>query len=532
MMQRRAFLAGGLGTAGLATLGRPALAQPARQRVLRFVPYTSLAILDPIWTTVDITRDHGYMVYDTLYGLDDKLQPRPQLAEGHSVEQDGRLWTITLRSGPRFHDGEPVRARDCVASLERWMAVAPMGRTLQASLDTLRAVDDRRMQFRLKRPFPLLLNVLAQATAPVPFIMPERVASTDPTKQIAETIGSGPFVFKRDEYQLGVQTVYERFAGYVPTPDGGSGLTAGPKQVHFDRVEWLHIPDASTAGAALQTGEVDWYAAPPAELIDLLRSFRDVEVGRMELLPSVMVMRPNHLQPPFDNKKLRQALLPALSQADYAMAAVGTDPTQYAIGTGFFPPGSPMASDAGLAPLLGPRDLDLARRLIKESGYSGETVRLLGPAEGTVTAAMAQVTADLFPRLGFNFEATLVDSATVTQRRRSMEPVERGGWSITCWSFPGLWFENPGTHSLLRGNGKEAWFGWPDVPKLEELRNAWLDAPDLATQQRIAREMQVVGMEELPCIPLGALYRMTALKKSLQGRITGFPIFWNLRRAV
>ncbi|EHL99700.1 Tat pathway signal sequence domain protein [Acetobacteraceae bacterium AT-5844] len=530
MMHRRDVLAGGIGAAAVLGLGRPAVAQQGR--VLRFVPYTDLAIFDPVFTTVDITRDYGYMVYDTLYGLDEHLQPRPQLAEGHRVEQDGRLWTVTLRSGLRFHDGEAIRAQDCVASLKRWMAVAPMGQTLAARMDEMAALDDRRIRFRLKSPFPLLLNVLGQATAPVPFIMPERVAQAPATQQITDTTGSGPFVFKRDEYQLGVRAVYERFAGYSPTPDGGRGLTAGAKQVHFDRVEWRRIPDASTAAAALQTGEVDWYAEPPAEIIELFDRARDIEVSRLELLPSVMVLRPNHLHPPFDNKKLRQALLPALSQEDYAMAAVGTDPKRFAVGTGFFPAGSSMASDAGLAPLLGPRDLNKARQLIKEAGYGGEKVRLLGNAEGGVTGTMAQVTADLMPRLGFNFEAALLDSASVTQRRRSMEPVENGGWSLSCWAFPGLWFENPGTHSLIRGNGKDAWFGWPTAPRIEALRDEWLVAPTLEQQQRLAREMQVVAMDELPSIPLGCLYRLTAMKKALRGRVPGFPIFWNLRRDV
>jgi peptide/nickel transport system substrate-binding protein len=153
-----------------------------------------------------------------------------------------------------------------------------------------------------------------------------------------------------------------------------------------------------------------------------------------------------------------------------------------------------------------------------------------GNAEGGVTGTMAQVTADLMPRLGFNFEAALLDSASVTQRRRSMEPVENGGWSLSCWAFPGLWFENPGTHSLIRGNGKDAWFGWPTAPRIEALRDEWLVAPTPEAQQRLAREMQVVAMDELPSIPLGCLYRLTALKRSLRGRVAGFPIFWNLRR--
>ncbi|MCW3475240.1 ABC transporter substrate-binding protein [Limobrevibacterium gyesilva] len=529
-MDRRSFLATGA-AAATAALARPALAQSERQRVLRFVPYSDLTVLDPIWTTADVVRDHGYLIYDTLYGTDGAYQPQPQLAEGHVFEQDGKICTITLRAGPTFHDGQPIRARDVVASLQRWMAVAPMGQTLNSVLDELSALDDRRIRFRLKRPFPLLIQTLAQPIAPVPFIMPERVARTDPSKQLTDTTGSGPFRFKRDEYRPGNIAAYERFAAYQPTPAGGSGLTAGPKVAQFDRIEWRIIPDAATAAAALQQGEVDWFSDPPAEILELVRRSRDLAVSRMDLLPLVCVMRWNQLVPPFDSKAMRQALLPAIDQADFVMAAAGTDPDNFATGTGMFPAGSPMASDAGLEPLQGPRDLNKAKRLLKEAGYDGQLVRLIGPTDTVTTAALTQVAADLLRRLGLNLDAALTDSGTVVQRRRSMQPLDKGGWSVGCWAFPGLWFINPATHILLRGNGRDAWFGWPTAPRLEALRDQWMEATDLAAQKRIAREIQVVAMDELPCIPLGCVYRSTAMRRDLKDRVVGMPLFWNIRRA-
>ena len=528
-MDRRSFLATAAAASTMA-LARPSLSQTERSRVLRFIPYADLLILDPIWTTADIVRDHGYLVYDTLYGMDGQFQPQPQLAEGHLFENDGKQCTITLRAGLLFHDGGPIRAQDCVASLDRWMQVAPMGQTLKAHLDELSALSDRRIRFRLKRAFPLLIQTLAQPISPVPFIMPERVAQTDPKKQLTDTTGSGPFRFKQDEYRPGNIAAYERFAGYQPTPSTAIGLTAGPKRAHFDRVEWRIIPDPSTAAGALQQKEVDWYADPPPELLQLLRRAPDIEVGRMEILPSVSVMRFNQLNPPFDSKQIRQALLPAIEQSDFMNAAAGADPRNYATGTGFFPPGSPMASDAGLGPLTGPRNVAEAKRLLKAAGYDNQKVRLIGPTDTVVTAALTQVAADLFRRLDINLDADLSDSGTVVQRRRSMEPLDKGGWSVGHWSFPGLWFMNPATHILLRGNGKSAWFGWPTAPRLEALRDEWMQAPDLAAQKRIAREMQVVGMDELPCIPLGCPFRSTALASDLKDRVIGMPFFWNIRR--
>lgn len=423
-MNRRNLLSAAAALAA-AGLPRPGVAQPERARTLRFVPYADLTVLDPVWTTADVVRDHGYLIYDTLYGTDDAFQPQPQMAEGHLFEDDGRRCTITLRPGLTFHDGEPVRASDCVASLRRWMQVAPMGQTLAANLDELSAPDDLRLRFRLKRHFPLLLNVLAQPIAPVPFIMPARVAATPPGKQIIDTTGSGPFRFKQDEYRPGSIAAYERFAGYSPTPSTAAGLTAGPKRANFDRIEWRIIPDASTAAAAMQQSEVDWYSEPPAELLELLRRSPKLEVSRLELLPSVCVMRWNQLNPPFDAKAMRQALLPAIDQADFVAAAAGTDPQDSVVGTGFFPPGAPMASDAGLASLLGKRDVGLAKRLLKEAGYNGQLVRLIGPTDTVTTSALTQVAADLFRRLGLNLDAALSDSGTVVQRRRSMEPLTR-----------------------------------------------------------------------------------------------------------
>jgi len=530
IMDRRSFMKAGA-AAALAGISAPALSQSSRQKVLRFVPYTDLTIFDPMWSTVDVTRDYGYMIYDTLFGLDANFQPQPQLAEGLLWGDDGRSCTITLRSDITFHDGEPIRARDCVASLKRWSQAAPMGATLFALTDELVAVDDRTLRFRLKRPFPILPAILGQLSAPVPLIMPERVAQTDVKTQITDRTGSGPFRFKADEFQLGNLAVFEKFQGYRPTPNTASGLTAGPKMVHFDRVEWRRIPDAATAAAALQTGDVDWIGGPTSETVELLSAFKDIDLPRLEDIPSMAMMRLNALNAPFDNKKIRQALLPAIDQAEFCMAVAGTNPQNFATGSGFFPPGTALASEAGLDPLKEPRSIEKARQLLKEAGYANQRVRLLGAADSPAsTTPLAQVAADMLGKLGLNLDIALLDNASVAQRRRSEEPVDKGGWSMSCWLFPGSWFVDPGTNIMLRGNGRNAWFGWPTIPKLEELRDAWLNSPSPEERKRIARDMQVVGMDELPAIPLGAIYRQTALKKDLVDRVRTATVFWNIRR--
>lgn len=494
------------------------------------VPQANLTSLDPIWTTANITRNHGYMVYDTLYGMDAAFRPQPQMAEGHAVEQDGRRVTVTLRSGLRFHDAEAVRAADCVASLARWMKRSPMGQKLEEFVDALEADGDRRIVFRLKQPFPLLLHALAQVSNSPPFIMPERLARTDPFQQVREVIGSGPFRFVPREFNSGSLVVYERNPDYSPTQDGRPSLTAGPKLVHFDRVEWHIIVDAATAAAALQTGEIDWYEQPPPEIQTLLRRNRNVAIEPIDPLPLTGILRFNHLHAPFNDKRMRQAILPAINQADFMQAVNGPDPSLYMTGVGVFTPGTPLANDAGLAPLTGPRSLDRARALMREAGYTGQPMRLIGPTDILAPAAMTQVGADLVRRLGFNADTVLTDWGTTVQRRTSREPVANGGWSMLFTSFSSFDFVDPSAHFPLRGNGLQAWPGWPTIPRLEQLRDAWFVAPDLAAQQHIAREIQEVTMDELPYVPVGSYLSITAHRRNLSDRVPGLALFWGLRR--
>ncbi|GAA0579415.1 ABC transporter substrate-binding protein [Craurococcus roseus] len=530
-MQRRALLASAAAATAAAGLPRFAVGQPAGARTLRMVPQANLTSIDPIWTTANITRNHGFMVYDTLFGMDAGFRAQPQMAEWARTEEDGRAVTIALRTGLKFHDGEPVRAADCVASIRRWMKRNPTGQKLESVVDSLEALDDRSFRFRLKRPFPMLIKGLASPTNPVCFVMPERVARTDPFQQIRDATGSGPFRFKADEFNSGSLVVYERNPDYVPVPNGEPSLTAGPKVARFDRVEWRIITDAATSAAALQSGEIDWFEQPPPEIQELLKRNRQIAIERIDPLPLTGILRFNHLHPPFDDKRMRQALLPAVDQADYMAAVVGADPSLYVTGVGFFTPGTPMASDAALGPLTGPRSIDRAKALLREASYANQPIRLIGPTDILAPAAMTQVGADMFRRLGVNLDAALTDWGTVVQRRTSREPVERGGWSVLYTAFSSFEFLDPAAHTPLRGNGTAAWPGWPTVPRLEELRDAWFDAPDTEAQQRICREMQEVAMDELPYIPVGAYVSNTALRRNLQGRVPGFAIFWNIGRA-
>ena len=294
-MKRRSLIAG---TAAVA-LAAPFVRAGERARVMRFVPNGDLPVLDPITNTVMQTRTHGMIVWDTLYGLDDDTSRTCRWSAGHLVEQDGRRWTITLRPGLRFHDGEPVLARDVIASLRRWRQCGRVRRRPIRATESLTEVDDRTIRFRLSAPFPLLAHALGKMSPSVAPIMPARLAAVPANQPVREVVGSGPFRFVASERVPGSRLVYERFSGYVPREDGPPGFTSGPKRAFVDRVEWLIMPEPATAAAALRAGEVDWVEAPAPDLLPLLRS--DPGVVQVNDVTGVLpVLRFNAIQPPFD----------------------------------------------------------------------------------------------------------------------------------------------------------------------------------------------------------------------------------------
>ncbi len=524
-MKRRTFLAGS--AAGLAA---PAIGQAQSSQVLRFIPQADLTVLDPMWTTAYVTRNHAFMVYDTLFGQDSEYRPSPQMLEGFTTEDDGKTWTLRLRPGLLFHDGEPVRAGDCVASLQRWGKRDAFGGALMAATDELVAKDDRTLVFRLKKPFALLPAALAKTPLYMPAIMPERIAMTDPFTQVTEMIGSGPFRFKADERVPGARVVYERFTGYRPRASGRTDWTSGPKIVNFDRVEWTTIPDPTTAAQALINNEQDWWDYATADLMGVLSRSRGVKVVVQEPSGQIAILRMNHLQPPFNNPAIRRALLGAMSQEDVVTAVVGTDEKMSKTGVGFLCPDTPMASTVGLDVFAGPRDMAKVKRDLKAAGYNNERVVLLAATDFPVLKAMADVVADMLQRAGMNVDYQATDWGSVVTRRAKKDPVEAGGWSAFCTAWAGTDHLNPSGHLSLRTNGDQAWFGWPTDTRIEQLRNDWFDAPDVPRQAAICAEIQQQALQSLPYIPMGQYLQPTAYRSNLEGVLNGFALFWNVKR--
>jgi peptide/nickel transport system substrate-binding protein len=382
----------------------------------------------------------------------------------------------------------------------------------------------------MKRPFPLLPDALGKTPPSICAIMPERLAATDPSKQVTEMVGSGPYRYKADERVPGSRVVYEKFDGYVPRPEGTPSGTAGPKRALIERIEWRIIPNGGTVAAALAQGEVDWWLTPDADLLPVMKADKKLTVRIIDPTGFIATMRFNHLNPPFNNPALRRALLGAVTQPDYMTGMVGTAPGMWKDGCGYFCPGTPMASDAGMSALTSARDLAKVKAEIAAAGYNGERVVLLHPTDIASAKALADITNELLKQLGMNVDDQAMDWATLVQRRAKKEPVDQGGWSIyhTSWSGPDQM--NPVGHVFLRGNGLDATVGWPTSAKLEALRQAWLEAPDLAAQQKVAAEMQAQAFIDVPYIPLGQYFVPTAYRANLDGVLDGNPVFWNIRR--
>ena len=532
-MDRRSLLKAGIGAGAIAAAGglaAPAYSQAANRR-LRFVPQANLANFDPIWGTQYVVRNASAMVWDTLYGVDDTLTPRRQMVENEEHSPDFKTWTFRLRPGLRFHDGEPVLAKDVVASLARWAVRDPMGQMLRAIQNELVAVDDRTVRWSLKQGFPKMLWALGKTNTPIAFIMPERLAKTDPFQQISEFIGSGPMRFVRDEWVPGASAVFTRFEQYQSREDAGTWL-AGAKRMMLDRVEWVVMPDPATASAALQNGEVDWWENPISDLVPVLRRNRNIMVDIADPLGNIGSFRMNHLHPPFNNVKARRAILMAMSQEDYMRALVGDDDNLWKSLPGFFTPGTPLYTEAGGEILKGRRDLDGAKRLLAESGYSGQPVTCLVAQDQPITKAQGDVTADLLKRLGMNVDFIATDWGTVGQRRAMKNPPNQGGWAVFHTWHAGADCVNPASYNAVRGTGDNAWFGWPTSEATETAITEWFNAPNADAERTAIEKVNRAALEDVIYAPTGFFLTYQGWRRNVSGIQKGpLPFFWGVSKS-
>ena len=533
-MHRRAFLKSVTGaglvaaSAGLAT---PAVSQRAAARTVRLVPHADLANFDPIWTSSNIARNAGLLVWDTLYGVDANFRVQRQMVEAEEVSSDGLTWTFRLRSGLKFHDGEPVTARDVVASINRWAVRDTLGQSIKALEQELVAIDDRSFRWVLKKPYPKMLLALGKISAPCCFIMPARIAATDPFKQINDYIGSGPMRFVRSDWVPGAKSVFERFADYVPRAEEASWM-AGGKRIVADRIEWITMSDAATVAAALQNREVDWWELPLPDLIPMLRKSRNVVVDIQDRYGNIGVLSMNHLYPPFNDARARRAILMALNQEEYMRAYLGDEATMWKLLPGYFVPGSPYYTEQGGEILKGPRKLDEARRLLAESGYAGEPIVCMAAQDLANHKAWGDITADLLKQLGMTVDFAGVDWGTVVARRGQKAPPAKGGWHMYHTSVYGVDWVVP-TSPFIQANGTAVVDGWAKSPTVEAEIANWFAADTLDDEKAAAGRLNEAALNEVMCAPLGWYLRHYAWTKELAGVTQGpLPFFWGVSKTV
>jgi len=528
-MQRRTLAALAALALG-ATLGLAAPPALAQGKTLKVVAHADVKILDPTFTTAYISRNFGYMVYDMPFGLDEKGQPKPQMVDKYTTSKDGKVWTFTLRPGLKFSDGSPVRAADAVASMQRWTSKDSIGRAMTAiSAPEWKAVDDKTFTLTLKEPFGMVLEGMAKPSGFPPVILPERLAKMPTTQPLSEVLGSGPYMFKRDEWVPGNKAVFVKNPHYVPRSEPASGL-AGGKKVQFDRVEWLYIPDANSAVAALRKGEVDLIEQVPPDYINPLRSDPNVKLSPSGAWQGWMVM--NQLHPPFNNPKVRQAVLKAVNQ-DKFMAAMGYPKDLRVTNCAtFFICGGIHETFAGADAWREP-DVNKAKQLLAEAGYKGEKVVLLVPSDITYLNAEALMAAQTMRSIGMNVDMQTSDWATIGARRAKRDAPDAGGWNMYVTVAGSFDADSPITNAYLSAACGTPLPGWPCDKPLDELRTAWLKETNPARRKQLLEQFHARAFEALPYINVGQYSPAMAIRKEVKGAEKmwgGLPLVWNLSK--
>lgn len=512
----------------LSALALTFTAAASADTVLRTVPSSDLKILDPIWTTANITRNHGFMIYDTLFGMDEKGVIKPQMVDKYTASPDNKVWTFTLRPGLKFHDGAPVTSQDVIASLARWGKRDTLGQKMYEAMDSITAEGPNTFRMNFKQPFGVVLDALGKPNPLVPFIMPKRVADTPADKQIDEMIGSGPFTLVKEDFRPGDRVIYRKNTAYVPRKEAPSGL-AGGKVVNVDSVEWVLLRDPQTQVNALLNGEVDMVETVPSS------GFVDMRTNQKIELVDVMPAGPftaiyNHKVPPFNNPKALKAAMLAINQ-EAMLRAQATFRDFYKPCASIYLCGSVYASDkTGF--FTGKPQFEEARKLLKESGYDGKPVVILLPGDAPALNKMPAVYGQLLKQVGFNVDVQTTDWATLVTRRTKKDLPENGGWNVFITFWGGVDASSPISYGPLTGNGDKGFFGWPTDPELEALKTRFIETTDLAQRKDIATQIQLRVLEGGVIAPLGEGKAPTAVRRGVVSGLLPSPavLYWNVRK--
>ncbi len=536
---RRAVLAGGAGLAG--SLAMPAIVKLASRsaaaqgagKIVRVIPEVDLKILDPVWTTATITTTHGWLVYDTLFATDGKLKVQPQMVEKYDLDDDGLTWRFKLRDGLGWHDGTPVTAKDCVASIRRWAARFGEAKIMMDRTEKLDAVDDKSFVLKLKEPFGPVIETLGN-TSQVCFMMRSKEAELDPFTQVKDVVGSGPFIFVAEEWKPGAKVVYRKNPDYKPRSEPASGY-AGGKVVHIDRVEWTVIPDPGVATNALITGEMDYWTNPTPDNVPTLKSTENMTVVPLDPLGWQLHVRMNSLAKPFDNAKARQGLqmLVESRQEDY-LTATGFTGDLGKVCLAPFACGSPNETMVG-TDRFKKYDPEKIKALFKEGGYNGEPLVVMDPSDQPHLHLVAQVLGGHMKEIGLNADIQTIDWSSLVSRRAVKNPPaqDRGGWHVFPTAWPSSSMSDPIVNAPLDSScDQKNWFGWPCDEEMQKLRLGYLAAKNAEERHKTIEAIQLRFFEEAPYAYAGQYFPPFAWRKDRLKGVIGMvnPVYWNMEK--
>lgn len=506
-------------------------AAPAQaETTITAVMQAPLRSLDPTITTAYVLRNYGYMIYDTLLNVDENGDVRPQMLEKWETSDDGKTYTFFLREGLQWHDGTPVTAADCMASINRWNKIDKMGQIMDGLTASMDEIDDKTFSITFNVATDIALRALSKAGSQVAFMMPKRVAETSPSEAITESIGSGPFKFDASQFKPGVQAVFLKNEDYRPRAEEPNGLSGG-HVVKVDKVKWVAMPDAMTSINALKNHEIDFIEQAPYDLLPLIESDSSLQIIASKPQGGIPVMRLNHLHPPFDNPLARRAALAAIDQAQIMTADIG-NPDYYQTCTTVYGCGSLYASDAGAEDLV-KADPEKAKKLLEEAGYNGTPVVIMQPTDfANAGGSFVPVIAQNLRNAGFKVDIQAMDWQTVITRRASQKPVADGGWNIFTTYISLTDLADPLSNYTIAANGEGAWFGWPKQDEIESLREKFAVSADAAELKSLAERIQELAYDTVTIVPLGQFAVAGAADKSVGGFLTApVPVFWNLTKS-
>ncbi|MCL2903643.1 ABC transporter substrate-binding protein [Brenneria tiliae] len=496
--------------------------------VLKIIPSSNLVSLDPIWTTANVTRNHGYMIYDTLFGTDIDGNIKPQMVESWKVSDDNLTWTFVLRDGLKFSDGTPVTSDDVIPSLQRWSTRDSFGSVLASFVERYQAVDAKTFTLTLKEPFGMMLEALGKPSSNVPFIMPKAVAQTSGDVQIRSTLGSGPYMFKSDEFKSGERVVYVKNPYYVPRDEPPSGTTGG-KKVYIDRVEWLIIRDPQTQFNALINGEADILEQPAFEQIPALGKTPNINLVKAQPIGMLQIIRFNFLQPPFNDARIRRAAMLALGEQQMLRVQIGV-PELQKFCKSMYPCGTTFASDE-TGEFTGVANPQKAKALLQEAGYQGQPVVLMRPTDSPTIAKLPLVAKQQLEQAGFKVDLQNMDWQTLVARRAKKDAPSAGGWNafMTAWAAEDVL--NPLTMAMMNARGEKGWFGWQDDPELEALKARFARTMDEGEKKKLATQIQLRAFETVTHVPLGQYELRAAVRSNVTGLVSsGAQVYWNIRK--